>query len=82
MRIFTMGKITVVCRWESTRSGFRHLATLLVNGCERATAKCCYLNRTWEYYQFESVLKKIINNATCLTKSQKTRFIKKYPMRS
>jgi hypothetical protein len=33
MRTFTMGKITAVCEFESTRSGFRHLATLLCNGC-------------------------------------------------
>lgn len=64
MQIFTINKrYSVVCRSESTRSGFRHLATLMVNGGDTdITAKCTYLNRTWERYQFESVLQKLLEN--------------------
>ena len=50
----------VVCVSEGTRYGFRHLATLLKNGNEIDKAKICYYNRTWERYEFESVMKKII----------------------
>lgn len=78
MTIFTMGKITVVCEWENTRSGFRHIAVLLLNGCERNRAKCCYLNRTWESFKYKTVLQKIIGNTDTLTKRQKTLFAKKY----
>ena len=56
-------KIEVVCQSESTRSGFRHLATLLINGVEQVDAKCCYLNRTWERYTFQSVLSKVVEKA-------------------
>lgn len=78
MTTFAMGKITVVCEFESTRSGFRHIAVLLINGCERGRAKCCYLNRTWECFQYESVLRKLITDTNALTKRQKTLFTKKY----
>jgi len=63
MRIFTLDNIySVVCNYESTRSGFRHLATLCSNGQSVAKAKCLYVNRTWECYEFESVLVKIIED--------------------
>jgi len=64
MRIFKITKdIEVVCRSESTRSGFRHLATLLRDGVEQQDGKCCYLNRTWERYEFQSVLNEVVRKA-------------------
>jgi len=63
MRIFNLNNIyNVVCNFESTKSGFRHIAVLHKNGYEIARCKECYLNRTWECFEFETVLKKIINN--------------------
>jgi len=63
MRIFKLNEVyNVVCNFESTRSGFRHIAVLHKNGYELAKAKCTYLNRTWESYEFESVLQKIIGD--------------------
>lgn len=63
MRIFKLDEnYSVVCQSEGTRSGFRHLATLICNGYERGKAKCTYLNRTWECYEFESVLIKLVND--------------------
>jgi len=63
MRIFTLDNIySVVCNSESTRSGFRHVAKLCRSGYEIAIAKCLYVNRTWECYEFESVLVKIIED--------------------
>jgi hypothetical protein len=63
MRIFNLNeKYNVICDFEKTRSGFRHIAVLHKNGLESARAKCTYLNRTWEAYEFESVLIKIIND--------------------
>jgi len=51
-----------VCSSESTRTGFRHLATLCnANGREIATAKACYINRTWVRYEFESVLHTLVS---------------------
>jgi len=62
MRIFNLNKeYNIVCNSEGTRYGFRHLATLHRNGFSIAKAKRCYYNRTWEYFEFESVLIDIIN---------------------
>ena len=64
MKIFKINKkIEIVCRSEKTRNGFRHLATLLINGSESQNGKCCYLNRTWERYEFQSVLYEVVNKA-------------------
>ena len=61
MKIFNLdGMYSVVCNSESTRTGFRHVATLCKNGVSIAKAKCVYYNRTWECYEFESVLIEII----------------------
>lgn len=75
MRIFNLNKVyNVVCNSEPTQYGFRHLAVLHKNGFEIARAKCCYYNRTWECYEFESVLQKIIENN--FTGKEKTKFLK------
>ena len=72
MKIFNLdGVYNVVCNSEGTRSGFRHIATLCRNGYEIAKAKCTYLNRTWECYEFESVLIKIINDNFTGTEKEK-----------
>lgn len=71
--------IEIICRSEKTRYGFRHLATLLLKGNERMTAKCCYYNRTWESYEFQSVLQKLVEDSGSLSENQKricNKFIK------
>jgi len=63
MRIFNLdNEYNIVCNWENTRYGFRHIAVLHRNGFEIARAKTCYYNRTWERFEFESVLNKIIED--------------------
>jgi len=63
MRIFNLGKdYSVVCNSEGTNYGFRHLATLHKAGYSIAKTKKCYYNRTWERFEFESVLNKIIED--------------------
>lgn len=75
MKIFKITpEIEVVCDSERTRYGFRHLATLFINGIEREKDKCCYYNRTWERYEYQSVLYNVINKAfknKILTEEQK-----------
>ena len=82
MKIFEIDdNISVVCESEGTRLGFRHLATLMINGQEYMTAKCTYQNRTWERYQFESVLRQLHEIADCLSVGQSVKlwkFIKNY----
>ena len=61
MKIFNLNKTyNIVCNFVSTRSGFKHIANLCKNGISIAKAKICYLNRTWECFEYESVLVRII----------------------
>jgi len=46
----------VVCERINTKYGFRHEAKLFVNGVFEKKAKCKYYNRTWESYEFDTVL--------------------------
>jgi hypothetical protein len=62
--------IFIECYTQDTRGGFRHVATLYHD--EGSTfAKCTYQNRTWEAFDYESVLRKVINNSD-LTSQEKT----------
>ena len=75
MRIFNLNKAyNVVCNSESTYYGFRHLATLHKNGFSIAKAKVCYYNRTWECFEFESVLIKIVEDN--FTDKERDKFLK------
>ena len=52
--------VTVECGSQRTSYGFRHLAVLRENGSRKAEAKACYYNRTWEAFEYQSVIHKII----------------------
>ena len=78
MKLFNLSKnCTIVCKTENTSYGFRHLATLFLNGHEVENSKAVYYNRTWEAYQYQTVLYKIVEKCKELTKRQKTIFCKK-----
>ena len=62
--------IQAVCYTEPTRSGFRHVAHICSGGRQIARAKCTYLNRTWESFKFENVLKRAIEGCDILTENQ------------
>lgn len=68
MKLFTKnynGKnYNFICQSQNTRYGFRHLCEMQnENGYILASVKICYYNRTWEAYDFQSVLKKACNKA-------------------
>lgn len=69
--------IDVVCKSENTRYGFRHLATLVVNGQYVDTATRSYQNRTWEAFEFQSVLYGLLDNSNYVTQRQKKAFFNK-----
>lgn len=72
MKLFKINqKIEVVCDWKKTRNGFKHTAKLLINGSEEEETKVCYLNRTWEKYEYQTVLIQLINKSKVLTKEEK-----------
>ena len=64
MREFKIDEnLTAVCESEKSRSGFRHIAVLLRDGNEIGRAKVCYQNRTWESFEFETVLYKLMEKS-------------------
>src|SRR3990167_2143506 len=72
MRIFKVNrKIEIVCDWHKSRIAFKHTATLLYNGTELETVKICYQNRTWESYEYESVLEKLVEENKTLSDREK-----------
>lgn len=78
MKVFKVNKeIEIICDWKKTRYGFKHEARLMVNGWERERAKVCYYNRTWESFEYESVIQDLLSKTNLVTKRQKTIFMKK-----
>jgi hypothetical protein len=76
MREFKLDEhVSVICDWKKTRIAFKHEATLLIDGHERDKTKICYQNRTWESYEYQSVLIKLLNDTKELLPEQKALFI-------
>ena len=65
-------RITVECETYETRYSWGHKAYMTVKGKGEDYAKITYYNRTWESYQFESILEYIVDRSKLLTKRQKT----------
>ena len=64
MKTYNFGEgYQVNCRSEKTRYGFRHLCELTQNYNVLAKTKACYYNRTWESYEFQSVIHQAIGIA-------------------
>ena len=78
MKNFKINKnLEIVCEWKKTRNAFKHVATLLKKGNEIADTKICYVNRTWESFEFESVITKLLDEINILTDNQKKKFLVK-----
>ena len=77
-RIFKINEnAEIVCDSVNTRNGFRHDARLFINGYEDEKAKCCYYNRTWERFKFESVILILLDKTKKLSEAEKTEFKEK-----
>lgn len=67
---------TIVCRCENTRYGFRHLASLKDQYYnEVCKAKACYYNRTWESFEYESVIKDLLRKSKIIPEDQVNEFL-------
>lgn len=66
--------LTISCTCEDTRTAFRHVAKIIRDGWMTGDkpVKICYLNRTWESFEFESVLEKLANSKNSLTEAERT----------
>lgn len=82
MKVFKVNKnIEMIASYKNARDGFNHFATLMYNGNDVETVKSHYINRTWESYEFESVLLKLAEKSKILSISEKTevkQYIKDY----
>lgn len=72
-------KYQIGCEYVRTRNGFKHTANLYRTGLSGTTTsiaetKVCYLNRTWESFDYESVLYKILDKIKILTPEEKAEF--------
>ena len=62
MKLFDLGNgYQVVCEWKKTRMAFKHEAALCIQGNVIEKTKICYQNRTWESYEYQSVIRKVID---------------------
>lgn len=48
------------CSYTKNYSGFKHISKLYLNGKYIVKAERQYYNRTWEQYEYQSVMKQII----------------------
>ena len=63
--------VQIECLSKNTKTGFLHRANLIKNGVKIDTCICRYYNRTWESYQFQSVLSKMLDRIEELTEQDK-----------
>ena len=61
-----------ICEFGNTRNGFKHECRLFVNDSFETSATCHYLNRTWESYNYQSVMLRAI----CILMEQHEEFLK------
>lgn len=67
--------LSIVCSWKKTRNGFKHEASLLKDGQEIDSTKVCYLNRTWERYEYQTAMQKLLDRTDLITAEEKKAFI-------
>jgi len=75
-------KHEIVCTCENTRYGFRHLASLYRTGSSGTTfliekTKECYYNRTWESFEYETVIDKLLHKAKIMPEEQIKMFLER-----
>jgi len=75
MKIFRLNDTySIKCKWDNRRNGFKHTATLMRNGYEVDNAKVLYINRTWESFEYQTVIRSLLDQTTELTDKEKKRF--------
>ena len=71
-KFFTIDDRTQIkCYWIRTRYGFKHEAKMVRDGIECGFAKCCYYNRTWESFEYETVISNLLHKSPLYTDEQK-----------
>jgi hypothetical protein len=71
MKTFVINESTeILCHVYETRSTWGHIAKLMVNGLEVDRCKIRYHNRTWESFEFESVIYDLLTKTKVVPKEQ------------
>ena len=61
MKTFKISKtIEIECESKSSKMGFNHIARLKINGLEIRKDIIKYYNRTWEKFEYESVIVSVL----------------------
>ena len=62
MKVFNVNfqgeKNSIYCECANTRNGFKHIATMYYNR-NTYVAVCYYINRTWETFIYQNVIRKL-----------------------
>lgn len=75
MKTFKINEeLSIECEYKKTRNGFKHTAELYRNGRYCGEVKYCYLNRTWEKYEYQSVIHKLLEKSKLLSKEERELF--------
>jgi hypothetical protein len=53
-------KYSLILSDKDTKNGFKHIARVFENGKEIGSVNCVYCNRTWEAYEYQTVILKAI----------------------
>lgn len=75
-------RVVIVAKREKTRNGFRHRVTLLIDGSPVDEVTVHYLNRTWESYEYESAINKLIDKTSQIAPAMKQQYKDKLAGRS
>ena len=62
MRLIKIKNFTFVCFTKNTRSGFKHEAQMLINETFVSEATQYWVNRTWESFTYQSVIRNCVEN--------------------
>lgn len=54
-------EINFINSFKSTRGGFKHETKVSINSTIVHKTECHYINRTWERYTYQSVMKKALH---------------------
>ena len=61
MKVINISKdLNLVLETKRTKEGFKHVAILTDNFNEPIKASINYINRTWESFEYESVIMKLL----------------------
>ena len=62
MKTIKIKDFTFICFFKNTRSGFKHEAQMLINETFVSEATQHWVNRTWESFTYQSVIRNCVQN--------------------